>query len=279
MPELIERGYVYIAQPPLYRIKKGSAKERYLKNEQALEDYLTETGIDGVTVALHDGKVLQGEALGAFAEKSRGMKAAIKALARKVGHQAIVEQAAIAGALTPDAARATAAAQTLVQRLDAISLPAERGWKVAPVAGGLTLARTVRGVAERHVVEAATLRSAEARWLAERASALTARFATPAMLRIDTQEGPVAGPASAFERLLAAGRKGLSINRFKGLGEMNPEQLWHTTLDPATRTLLQVKVGDAEDAGQVFATLMGDVVEPRREFIVDNALKVANLDV
>jgi DNA gyrase subunit B len=141
------------------------------------------------------------------------------------------------------------------------------------------LARTVRGVAEKYTLDAAAMRSAEARWLAERADGLAARFREPARLKLDAAEHEVRGPATAFDRILAQGRRGLTIQRFKGLGEMNPEQLWKTTLDPAARTLLLVKVGDVEDAAQVFSTLMGDVVEPRREFIVGNALKVANLDV
>jgi DNA gyrase subunit B len=166
-----------------------------------------------------------------------------------------------------------------VQRLDGISLPSERGWKVAADASGVTMGRVVRGVAERHTLDAATLRSAEARWLAERTDALARRFAQPATLRLDAQESSVAGPAATFDRILGHGRRGLTVQRFKGLGEMNPDQLWRTTLDPAIRTLLQVRVGDVEEAGLVFSTLMGDVVEPRREFIVGNALKVANLDV
>jgi len=141
------------------------------------------------------------------------------------------------------------------------------------------LSRTVRGVAERHSLDASALRSAEARWLADRAETLMARFAEKATLKLDAREQQVAGPASAFDAIIGFGRRGLSIQRFKGLGEMNPDQLWQTTLDPSVRTMLQVKVGDSEDAAQVFSTLMGDVVEPRRDFIVGNALKVANLDV
>ncbi|HYZ23621.1 MAG TPA: DNA gyrase subunit B, partial [Rhodopila sp.] len=191
---------------------------------------------------------------------------------------AYLEQAAIAGVLTPDPARAMAAAPAFAARLNAVSLPTEQGWVVS-ADHGLTLSRTVRGVAERYTLDASALRSAEARWLAERTNAFAERFNEPAKLKLDSQEPAVVGPATAYDRIIAHGRRGLSVQRFKGLGEMNPDQLWQTTLDPAVRTLLQVKVGDSEDAAQVFSTLMGDVVEPRREFIVGNALKVANLDV
>ncbi len=162
--------------------------------------------------------------------------------------------------------------------MNTISLPHERGWVVV-ADGGLTLSRTVRGVAERYTLDSAALRSAEARWLADRADALALKFRAPARLKLDSQEAEAAGPASAFDRIIAFGRRGLTIQRFKGLGEMNADELGRTTLEPAGRTLLQVKVGDIEDAALVFSTLMGDVVEPRREFIVGNALKVANLDV
>jgi DNA gyrase subunit B len=217
---------------------------------------------------------------GALIEEAAMLREATSHLRGLAGHVpvALLEQAAIAGALTLEAMSA-ANAQILARRLDEVSLPTERGWIVSADAAGLTLGRTVRGVGERYTLDAPALRSADARWLAERTAVFAGRFDTPALLRLDSQEARVAGPASAFERILAHGRRGLAIQRFKGLGEMNPEQLWRTTLDPQIRTLLQVKIGDLEEAAQVFSTLMGDVVEPRRDFIVGNALKVANLDV
>ena len=284
MPELIERGHLYIAQPPLYRAKRGN-DERYLKDDRALEEFLIDKVLSEARL-----RYAGADAEGAGAELSGDELATEVAWLREVTLRLrgmavsapvwLLEQAAIAGAITPDPAAATAAAQELAARLDQISLPAERGWKVAADAGGLTLARVVRGVTEKYALDQAALRSAEARWLGERAGKLRERFAAgPAVFTMDGKEARVAGPATAFDRVLAQGRRGLTIQRFKGLGEMNPDQLWKTTLDPAVRTLLQVRVGDLEDAAQVFSTLMGDVVEPRREFIVGNALKVANLDV
>jgi DNA gyrase subunit B len=277
MPELIERGNLFIAQPPLYRAKRGN-DERYLKDDPALERFLLDKVLSEARLTYADGRVFMGAELDAEAAWLREASLRLRGLSATAPLY-LLEQAAIAGAITPDMARAQAASQSLAQRLDAVSLPAERGWKVLADGGVLTLARTVRGVAERHTLDAATLRNAEARWLAERAEDLAKRFEQPAQLKLDSQEAIAHGPASAFDRILAHGRRGLAIQRFKGLGEMNPEQLWRTTLDPAVRTLLQVRVGDGEDAGQVFSTLMGDVVEPRRDFIVGNALKVANLDV
>ncbi len=277
MPELIERGNLYIAQPPLYRAKRGN-DERYLKDDGALEGYLLDKALNEAWIAYADGTELADAGLAAEAVWLREATQRLRRLSA-TAPVPLLEQAAIAGALTQDVGRATAAAQTLAGRLDAISLPTERGWMVVADSTGLTMARVVRGVAEKHTLDAASLRSAEARWLAERAEPLAAKFGGAAHLKLDGTEATVNGPASAFDRILAQGRKGLTIQRFKGLGEMNPDQLWKTTLDPAVRTLLQVRVGDAEDAGQIFSTLMGDVVEPRRDFIVGNALKVANLDV
>ncbi|HVY16199.1 MAG TPA: toprim domain-containing protein, partial [Rhodopila sp.] len=276
MRDLIERGHLFIAQPPLYRAKRGN-DERYLKDDAALESYLLDKALADARITYANGDVLTGDDLRREVNLLRETTLSLKRLSQVIP-VALLEQAAIAGVLTPDPVRATAAAPLFAQRLNAVSLPTEQGWVVS-ADNGLHLSRTVRGVAERYALEASALRSAEARWLAERAEALAARFNEPARLKLDGQEPTVAGPATAYDRIIAHGRRGLSIQRFKGLGEMNPDQLWQTTLDPSVRTLLQVKVDDSEEAAQVFSTLMGDVVEPRRDFIVGNALKVANLDV
>jgi DNA gyrase subunit B len=276
MRELIERGHLYIAQPPLYRAKRGN-DERYLKDDGALEGFLLDKALAGAKLTYADGSTYEGEELRREVRVLREASLNLRRLSTAIPI-ALLEQAAIAGALTQDIDRAIAVAPTLATRLNAVSLPNEQGWIVSADAG-LTQSRTVRGVVERHTLEPAALRSAEARWLADRAEMLAARFTEPARLKLDSQEATAAGPATTYDRIIAFGRRGLTIQRFKGLGEMNPDQLWDTTLDPAARSMLQVKVGDSEDAAEVFSTLMGDVVEPRRDFIVSNALKVANLDV
>jgi DNA gyrase subunit B len=277
MPQLIAAGHLYIAQPPLYRAKRGG-EERYLKDDRALEDYLLEKALAQARLSFADGRVIGGAAL---AEEVEGLRATARRLKRLSPGVplAILEQAAVAGALSTDADRATEAAARLAARLDALAPPNERGWKALADGQSLTLARTVRGVTERHALDAAALRSAEARWLDERRDILARDWAEPATLSLGAATQSAVGPLDALERLLAEGRRGLTIQRFKGLGEMNPEQLWATTLDPTARTLLKVRIQDVEDAEQIFSTLMGDIVEPRRDFIVGNALKVANLDV
>jgi DNA gyrase subunit B len=237
-----------------------------------------------VTVTLHDGVALQSDALRNLVEQSRTMKNAIQALNRKVGHQAIVEQAAIAGALgvglTVNADQAQEAAVYVAKRLDTLLPSGERGWKgEATKSGGLLFTRTRRGVTSRFTLDADTLRSTEARRLDAMAAELQKGFSSPAHMTIkDKSAAILAGPAALVDAVMEHGRQGLTIQRYKGLGEMNPDQLWETTLNPEVRSLLQVRVHQADVAEQVFSTLMGDVVEPRRDFIVENALNVTNID-
>ncbi|QEO18297.1 DNA topoisomerase (ATP-hydrolyzing) subunit B [Acetobacter vaccinii] len=277
MPELIERGYLYIAQPPLYRAKRGN-EETYLKDDAALEKYLLDKALAKVSFVYSNGRTIAGDDIDA---EIPFIRQAYQVIARIAGRIPlwIIEQAALSGVLTPDVDRLQALAPDFQNRLDAASSQTERGWKVEAGDNGLELARNVRGVGERYSLDPATLAGADARWLNSQNERLQNDYGTGMVLKSETSETTLSGPADLFTRLLTQGRRGLAINRFKGLGEMNDAQLWETTLDPAMRTLLQVKVGDSEEAGDVFTTLMGDVVEPRRDFIVGNALKVANLDV
>ncbi len=275
MPVLVEKGYLYIAQPPLYRAKRGN-DQRYLKDDDALEAFLLDRAL-GEASLVSGSITLAGDELRAEISWIGQTVHRLKALTNLLPLD-YLEQIAISGLFAPAALGDAGKDAALVARLNALSHPTERGWVVTSDASGITLGRTVRGVAERYHLDAATLRTAEARYLAERAPRLEELFGAEATLAIDGPAKLVHGPAGMWDALLAYGRKGLTISRFKGLGEMNPEELWATTLDPSARRLLQVKIADAEDTDQIFATLMGDIVEPRRDFIVTNALKVANLD-
>jgi len=283
MGAMIEKGFLYIAQPPLYRAKRGSS-EVYLKDDAALENYLFNAAIDeGAVFVPFDGKQRAGKDLRQLVEDARTVKSLLVGLAQHVPLD-IVEQAAILGALNPDilkdAKRAGETAAYIAKRLDALRPPAERGWKGKPLSdGGLEFTRTLRGVTETHAVDGALIRSTGARRLDERAGELQKLYARHGKLAVKDRDFVITGPVSLVDRVMEVGRKGIAIQRYKGLGEMNPEQLWETTLDPEARHLLQVKVADSADANTVFETLMGDVVEPRREFIQENALKVANLDI
>ncbi len=277
MPELIERGYLYIAQPPLYRIKRGNARERYLKNDEALEAYLLEVGLDGVTFCLNDGKELSAEALRRLTEDCVRVKHAIDNLNRKVGYPPIVEHAAILGALNPaltaDRAQAAAAAERVASRLNEFLSAEERGWKgESDGKDGMLFIRARHGVTHKYSLDGDTLRSAEARKLTSLSGELENHFGKSATVAYKDKTQSLSGPSALVNAVIEHGRQGLTIQRYKGLGEMNPEQLWETTLDPTVRTLLQVKVHQVDVAEQVFSTLMGDVVEPRRDFIQENAL-------
>jgi len=283
MPDLIDKGYLYIAQPPLYRAKKGSS-ERYLKDERALESYLIDAGIEGSVLRLGDGTQIAGTDLRRLVDRASLCRQHMQPLIRKVGSAQVVEQAAIAGALNPDIIpdreRARQAAAYIATRLDLLEAPEDRGWTgTAEEDGGLAFSRHVRGVTRRHVIDGPLIRSAESHRLDAMAAELQQYYAHHAKLATKEKESEITGPLSLVGAVLEQGRKGMSVQRYKGLGEMNPDQLWQTTLDPQARSLLQVRVSHADEAEEIFSTLMGDVVEPRREFIQTNALNVANLDV
>ncbi len=285
MRTLIDSGYLYIAQPPLFKAAKGKSAI-YLKDERALDDHLIQTGLDGATFKLGNGSVQASEDLHRTVDIARSVSNLVKplALSRRVTSQAVIEQAAIAGALNPDILADTekglGAADYIARRLDAVSPPLERGWSGVPTAdGGLAFTRRLRGVTERHVIDGPLIKSAEARKLDALAIELQTVYMKTGTFVVKDKETQISSPTELFAAVLEAGRKGVTIQRYKGLGEMNPDQLWETTLDPEARTLLQVKINHADEADEIFSTLMGDVVEPRREFIQENALKVANLDV
>ena len=279
MPELIDGGYLYIAQPPLFKVARGKS-EVYLKDQAALEDYLIEQGIDGARLTLGDGAVLVGADLARVVEEARKVRYILNAFATHYNRH-ILEQAAIAGAFETGHIdqNPQAVGDVVAKRLDQVSLEYERGWQARITQDhGLRFARIKRGVEEAHTLDGKCLRSPEARKLGEMSGYLEENFGKLATLVRKDKDFPIFGATDLLSLILAEGEKGQSLQRYKGLGEMNPDQLWETTLDVDARTLLQVKVEDAANADDLFTKLMGDVVEPRREFIQNNALSVENLD-
>jgi DNA gyrase subunit B len=282
MPELIERGHIYIAQPPLYKVSRGKSIQ-YLKDEKALEEYLIAMGLDDASLRLGGGEVRAGQDLRAVIADALRLRALLENLHSRY-NRAVVEQAAIAGALNADlvsdGARAQVVATEVARRLDIIAEETERGWAgTINSEGGLRLERMVRGVKEVVTLDMGLIGSSDARYLDQLSPRLKEIYDVPPTLVRRDGETEIAGARALLDAVFATGRKGLSMQRYKGLGEMNAEQLWETTLDPNVRSLLQVRVNDAVDADGLFARLMGDEVEPRREFIQENALNVANLDI
>lgn len=271
MPQLIDRGYIYIAQPPLYKAAKGKSS-RYLKDDAEMDAFLVDEGVDGAELDLASGERLIGQDLLALVQLARSAKANIDRLATRAPASA-VEQAALAGLLgdAPDAAKAAA-------RLNLYNEEGDGPWSGERGDTGFVFSRVRRGVSERIVLDDILLHAADARRLAERGVKLAEVFSAPAVFRRKDKSSTIRGPLDLVQTVLDAGRKGLTIQRYKGLGEMNPDQLWETTLDVDARTLLQVKVNHADDADDMFSRLMGDLVEPRREFIQENALD-AEVDV
>ncbi len=282
MPQLIENGHLYIAQPPLYKVTRGKSVQ-YLKDEKAFEEYLIQQGLEDAALQLGSGEVRMGQDLREVITDALRLRSLIDGLHSRYS-RAIIEQAAVSGALnaelTSNRERATQTAAEVATRLDLIAEETERGWSGEVTGeGGLRFERMVRGVKEVAHLDMALIGSQDARLIDQMTPRLKEIYAeVPVLIRKDGKT-EISGPRALLDAVFAAGRKGLSMQRYKGLGEMNAEQLWETTLDPNVRSLLQVKVADATDADGLFSRLMGDEVEPRREFIQDNALSVANLDI
>jgi len=280
MPELIEAGHLYIAQPPLYKVSRGRS-EVYLKDEAALEDYLIEQGIDGASLRLGSGESISGADLARVVDEARIARRILRAYPTHYPSH-ITEQAAIAGALVQGRVDSDAqgVAEAVARRLDMIAEEYERGWSGRPTQdAGIRLTRQVRGVEESRTLDGPMLRSGESRRLGAMTASLQETYGQTAHLIRKDRDIPIHGPLGLLQAIFLEGEKGLSLQRYKGLGEMNPEQLWETTLDPAARTMLQVRVEDVSEADDIFTKLMGDVVEPRRDFIQQNALNVENLDI
>ncbi|MBF9045796.1 DNA topoisomerase (ATP-hydrolyzing) subunit B [Rhodobacterales bacterium LSUCC0031] len=279
MPQLIEGGHLFIAQPPLYKVSRGKS-EVYIKDQSALEDYLIQQGTEGAVLRLPKGEEIAGADLTRVVEGARSFKRILDAFPTHYPRH-ILEQAALAGAFDPGRADADLqrVADDVSTRLDLVAAEYERGWSGRITQDhGIRLSRVLRGVEEIRTLDGAVLRSGEARKLSEVSRDSREVYRDPARLSRKEREQLIHGPTELLSAILDEGQKGLQLQRYKGLGEMNPSQLWETTLDPEARTLLQVKVDDLAEADDIFTKLMGDVVEPRRDFIQANALSVENLD-
>ena len=292
MKELIEAGHLFIAQPPLYKVARGKS-EVYLKDQGALEDYLIREGARDAVLELAGGERIAETDLLRLVEEARTLRRILQAFPTRYS-RFVLEQAAVAGIFRRRPHEATEerpaellfrmpaaeAAEALARRLDQVAPETERGWRGAPAQdGGITLRRTLRGVEETRSIDRAAASSVEARRLAAHQDGLAEVYGREARLIRKEKAIPVRAPSDLLDSVMAEGEKGLTLQRYKGLGEMNPDQLWETTLDPDARTLLQVKIDHVDEADEIFTELMGDVVEPRRRFIQENALSVENLDI
>ena len=282
MRPLIEKGYLYIAQPPLFRAKRGQS-EVYLKDQRELDGYLVDAGLKDAVLTIADGQQLAGPDLAEVTGQSVTASRMIEAVGRQVGNRDVVEQAAIAGLLNMSVLNNAEAADYLAKRLEAIATVLEKGWQanIEDTAHGqaIVVQRRLRGITERHVIDQRIVSLAEAQHLDTMAAHLQLHYGKPAQFRFGAQNIEINGPTALAQTVFQTGRKGAQISRYKGLGEMNPSQLWETTLDPDQRILLQVTIDQEDDADNAFSTLMGEAVEERRNFIQENALRVANLDV
>ena len=279
MPEIVEAGHLYIAQPPLYRVKRGNS-ERYLKDDEALQDYLIGAGLEDAKLVKTDGAEIDGEAIVELIGQVRQATALIQSLERRVPGN-LIEATAFAGGFAEGAFGNEAESDSLIERIAArLNEAGNERWQGKRSDDGVPVFIRLRGERrERYRLDERITRSPEGRRLHALMDTLSSVFDSPALFCRKSTETKVSGPIALFDAIIAAGRKGLSIQRYKGLGEMNPEQLWETTLDPEIRSLYQVSIDHGDEADEIFSTLMGDIVEPRREFIQSNALKVVNLDI
>ena len=282
MRPLIEKGYLYIAQPPLFRAKRGQS-EVYLKDQRDLDIYLMDAGLKDAVLITADGNQMAGADLVDVANLAVATSRLIETVGRQLGNRDVIEQAAIAGLINPAMLDDAKAAEDLANRLEAKADSLEKGWSgmIDQTDNGpaIVVQRRLRGITERHVIDRRIVATGEARRLDEAATHLQTIYGKPASLRYASQQITINGPSELSQLIFQTGRKGAQISRYKGLGEMNPSQLWETTLDPEQRILLQVTIEQEDEADNAFSTLMGEAVEERRNFIQENALRVANLDV
>ncbi|MDP4786128.1 MAG: DNA topoisomerase (ATP-hydrolyzing) subunit B [Alphaproteobacteria bacterium] len=282
MRPLIEKGYLYIAQPPLFRAKRGQS-EVYLKDQRELDIYLMDAGLKDAVLITADGNQMAGADLVDVANLAVATSRLIETVGRQLGNRDVIEQAAIAGLINPAMLDDAKAAEDLANRLEAKADSLEKGWSgmIDQTDNGpaIVVQRRLRGITEHHVIDRRIVATGEARRLDEAATHLQTIYGKPAGLRYANQQITINGPSELSQLIFQTGRKGAQISRYKGLGEMNPSQLWETTLDPEQRILLQVTIEQEDEVDNTFSTLMGEAVEERRNFIQENALRVANLDV
>jgi DNA gyrase subunit B len=282
MPELIENGHLYIAQPPLYKVGRGRS-EVYLKDDNALEEYLIAQTLQDMVLSLGDGTQIMGNDLASLVESIRKIASVLNHVPQRYNKE-LIEELAVLGAMTEDCLiggnGADAILKKVVDRMNLRTTEGEDNWEAALDAdgNGVTFKQEVRGIMDVYKIDANFIVSAEGRKLNELCQEHAEIFETSATIRRKEEFHEIHLPSNLMRLIMQFGKKGLSIQRYKGLGEMNPEQLWETTLDPEARTLLQVKIDHSDTADEIFSKLMGDVVEPRREFIQENALNVANID-
>jgi DNA gyrase subunit B len=282
MRPLIEKGYLYIAQPPLFRAKRGQS-EVYLKDQRELDIYLMDAGLKDAVLITADGNQMAGADLVDVTNLAVATSRLIETVGRQLGNRDVIEQAAIAGLINPAMLDDAKAAEDLAARLEAKANSLEKGWSgmIDQTDNGpaIVVQRRLRGITESHVIDRRIVATGEARRLDEAATHLQTIYGKPVSLRYANQQITINGPSELSQLIFQTGRKGAQISRYKGLGEMNPSQLWETTLDPEQRILLQVTIEQEDEADNAFSTLMGEAVEERRNFIQENALRVANLDV